>query len=261
MSPILGILASSQKTGLPVAGANLWLDAANATSFAFSSGSVVSSWTDRTTGLIFSQGTVANQPSRSGTQNGLPVVVWDGTNDQLVSTAAASQWTYLSNGSGSTTFSVVRSTQTAGRTFMATVSSLASSSIGYTQEFVAANGNFETSMYRGASGNVLINDSNAMTVNTFAIITAVQDPNNATTGNKLQVYKNQGAATNSTIVGTFATANTSAPSATLAFGGASGNPTTDPFKGDLAEIITYPSILGTTDRNLVITYLKAKWGL
>lgn len=65
-----------------------WYDAADAATFTFSSGVVVSQWNDKSgNGENLVQGTVARQPSRSGTQNGLPTVVYDGSTDSMAAPA------------------------------------------------------------------------------------------------------------------------------------------------------------------------------
>lgn len=67
-----------------ITGLAAWYDASDAASFTFSSGTVVSQWNDLSgNALNISQGTVASQPSRSGTQNGRSTVVFDGINDML----------------------------------------------------------------------------------------------------------------------------------------------------------------------------------
>lgn len=68
----------------------LWLDAADASTFTFSSGSSVSQWSDKSgLGRNFSQGTVSSQPTRNvGLLNGLPGVTF---NLQYLLAASASQ--------------------------------------------------------------------------------------------------------------------------------------------------------------------------
>jgi hypothetical protein len=60
-----------------------WWDASDASSFTFSSGNVVQDWRSRIGSYTLTQATSANRPTRSGTVNGLPSVVFDGTNDGL----------------------------------------------------------------------------------------------------------------------------------------------------------------------------------
>jgi len=89
---LLGIIASGISGNLepvnPVQ-TNLyaWFDASQAADFTYSSGTVVSQWNDRSgNARNWSQVTVANQPSRSGTMNGYSTVVFD-ANDMLAFSA------------------------------------------------------------------------------------------------------------------------------------------------------------------------------
>jgi hypothetical protein len=60
-----------------------WWDASDDDSFTYSSGTVVQDWRSRIGNYTLTQATSANRPTRSGTVNGLPTVVFDGTNDSL----------------------------------------------------------------------------------------------------------------------------------------------------------------------------------
>lgn len=60
-----------------------WWDAANASTFTFSSGNVVENWSSVVGSYTLSQATPANRPTRSGTINGKASVVFDGTSDSL----------------------------------------------------------------------------------------------------------------------------------------------------------------------------------
>jgi hypothetical protein len=60
-----------------------WWDASDDDSFTYSSGTVVQDWRSRIGNYTLTQATSANRPERSGTVNGLPTVVFDGTNDSL----------------------------------------------------------------------------------------------------------------------------------------------------------------------------------
>jgi hypothetical protein len=87
MRRALHVLAASGVTAwTPAALANLaaWYDASDAGSFTFSSGTVVAQWADLSgNGRHLTQATTGFQPSRSGTLNGLPAVVFDGADDAL----------------------------------------------------------------------------------------------------------------------------------------------------------------------------------
>ena len=75
----------SYPTDLPVKnGLNLWLDAADDTTFSYSSGTSVSQWRDKSgSNFHASQATVGSQPSRSTFQNSRKTVNFDGTNDTV----------------------------------------------------------------------------------------------------------------------------------------------------------------------------------
>ena len=95
--------------GIPMPPKTIWLDASDASTFTFSSGSAVSKWTDKSgNGYEFVQSTSANQPSRSGMLNGLSTVVFDGSNDFLRSNLAASAFSFLSDSTPFTTFMVFK---------------------------------------------------------------------------------------------------------------------------------------------------------
>ena len=98
----LGIYASQISGHLaptpPVATPSLWLDASDAASFTYSSGSVISSWKDLSgNNRNFTQSTVASQPTRvTNVINSLPAVRFDGVNDSLgTSDWLASNRTYF----------------------------------------------------------------------------------------------------------------------------------------------------------------------
>ena len=253
---LIGIIASSKKgAAAPVAGYNLWLDAADATTFTFSSGSVVSQWSDKSANAYaFTQGTVANQPSRSTTQNSLSTVLYDGTNDSLISTATASTWTFLSNGDGATVFFVGKSTKSSAAFSCSLVTSnFGTDSVGITDFFY--NNLFYVDTFRGVSGTDIFSNV-AYTGSTWNVFSYYLDQDNATAADKIRLYKDDGSVNTST--GNHLGSNSN-PFRTLTIGGI----TTDSsfFAGEMAEIIIYPSILSGTDRQANVDYLQAKWGL
>ena len=253
--PLLGIIASS-KLGAPtapVAGYNVWLDAADATTFTFSSGNVVSQWTDKSANAYaFTQGTVANQPTRSTTLNSKSTLLYDGSNDSLVSTAAASTWTFLSNGDGASVFAVLKSTKSsAGLSSWLDTTGGSTLNIGIFEFF---NSNlFISDTTKGVSG-VEIAASVAHTISDWDVWSYYLDQDNATTADKIRIYKDDGGVNaNNT---TAATASNSNPTKTLNIGS-----TDYRFQGEIAEIIIYPSIISNADRESNVDYLQAKWGL
>ena len=66
-----------------LSGVVAWWDASDASTFTYSSGTSVSAWNSIVGSYSLTQGTALNQPSRSGTVNGLSSVVFDGSNDSL----------------------------------------------------------------------------------------------------------------------------------------------------------------------------------
>lgn len=78
--------ATSSSGGFPLSlpDLSLWLQGKDLSSFTFGTGSAVAAWNDKSgNGRHVTQATSANQPARSGTLNGNPTVVFDGTNDNL----------------------------------------------------------------------------------------------------------------------------------------------------------------------------------
>ena len=90
----LGVTASHRSSPtvvlppLPVtSGLQVHLDAADSTTFSYSSGVSVSQWRDKSgNARHFSQATASLQPQRTGTQNGYSVVAFDGADDYMAST-------------------------------------------------------------------------------------------------------------------------------------------------------------------------------
>lgn len=242
MTPILGILASS-RGGLPVAGASLWLDADDATTFSFGSGTRVSEWRDKTgNGRHFTQATSAVQPDRSGTQNGKSAVIFNVSGTIYTLINAGYDW----SASAFTVFAVA--------------------------DFNA--GNFSAILGRSQVGSLVLG-TNAASAN-FAIsrIGQASSASNLTpTGTNADVvaYKSAGISGGNVTVDVYK--NGTAGSASLTLGslgagtraqiGSSGadGALTDAFgsNGYICEVIVYPSQLNDTDRNAVESYLKTKW--
>jgi hypothetical protein len=61
-----------------------WYDANDISTFTFSSGAVIAEWRDKKGGRHLANGNVSEQPNRSSTINGVPVVSFDGSDDQLI---------------------------------------------------------------------------------------------------------------------------------------------------------------------------------
>ena len=99
---------------------------------------------------------------------------------------------------------------------------------------------------------------NSTTGNQYAVATYNWDTNNATDASKLPGYLNNGSVDASQAYN-WTTSSTANPTATLQIGCESSS--ISPFKGEIAEILIYTSVLNATDRNANIAYLKNKWGI
>ena len=234
--PILGIIASSKKASPPVSGYTLWLDAADASVFTYSSGTIVSQWTDKSgNNYNFTQATLSFQPDRqNNVQNGLPSVVFNA--DFLINTLW--DWSVIAF----TVFAVIknRSNPNYDAFLSREYSALA---LGYdnTNKFAIHRAGFVTS-----ASNLINTGSNADV--------AVWKSAGVSSGNiSVDFYKNGTA-------GSAALTLTSVTAGTRTLLGALYDNTTDPIVGHISELLIYPSELSDTNRNSVEAYLKTKWG-
>jgi hypothetical protein len=224
---------------LPVAGSSLWLDASDATTFTYSSGTVVSQWNDKSgNGRNFTQATVANQPTRNtNIQNGRAGVI--GTTNDVLSTS------YNWVNSAFTVFLVVKPSSTSGfMGWMGAHTGTGCPALG------TSNSAGEYSLFRTG---VSTNPSNLIATLSNADI-AVWKSSGVSGGTvSATIYKN----------GTQSNTNpgySSSGTGTIATLFASSTGLDDPCTGYLFEVIVYPSQLSDSDRNRVEAYLKAKWG-
>ena len=249
---------------LPVAGATLWLDASDASTFTYSSGTVVSQWTDKTANAYqFVNSTVANQPNRNGTQNSKSTVSFDGSNDHLYNNGQSkSTFKYLHNGSGATLFVVAKhnSTASAERMVFATMTNQ-SGDVGIYMDYYKPTNQVFTAT--GAGGvNKFVDTPPAFTNNTWEVRTVRYDQNNGTTAQKQPAYVNLGAASTVNVGGSWTGASTADSTGYLSIGiGNGGSGTSYPFLGEIAEIIAYNTVLNDTDKTTMINYLMTKWGI
>ena len=247
----------------PTSGYSVWLDADDASTFTFSSGSVVSQWRDKSANAyVFNQATVANQPTRTGTQNSKTTLVFDGVNDALTSSAAASTWKFLHGSTGATVFYVAKETSTtanqAGR-LISTLNYSTTTEIGVKSGFesgsTGATANIFANSVDGADGVTSYN-FNSAALASHSVVTTVFDLGNATANQRILIYINSGSPYFTTGTGTYSTAN---PTTTLWIGNDAVG--AQPLKAEVAEILIYPSVLSATDRNATLTYLKTKWNI
>lgn len=277
--PILGARGGASSRGLgqftgnptaptsPVTGYHLWLDASDASSFTYSSGSVVSQWMDKSgNSLAFTTAGVGNQPDRTGTQNGKSTVVFNGTTDYLKSTAAASTWKYLHDGTQTTMFIVAKSSETTGGVNW--IMSTRSTGVGI-DTYLAADTSPKQLKFavEAGSSKYVLNIEDTPSPESHSIYTYKLDVNNSTTANKIINYLNTTAPTPYNIATSWTTASTADPQNSLTIGTGynaffvSGSYPEYMFSGEIAEIITYKSLLSDADRIANVNYLRAKWGI
>lgn len=255
----------------PIAGYYLWLDSSDASTFSFSSGTVVSQWRDKSANaLAFNPVSTATAPSRNGDQNGLPTIVFDrASSHSLRSTVAASTWKFMHDGTPTTVMYVFKDNLTAYDTgkILTTVM------FGVTEDGMdivvspgtgtsyALNNVANAYNYVSPGTNGSVYNSGYYSFATYPrhrIGTTVFDLTNATTANKILWYNDNGTSANTgAILNTFTSPSADDPSVTLSIGGNSYNY----FKGEIAEILIYKSILSQADRVANANYLKAKWNI
>lgn len=244
---IPGIVASRKGAFRPtdLAGLQLWLDADDASTFSYSSGSVVSQWNDKSTNAYhFTQATVANQPTRNtNQQNGRAVVTFNV--DSLANTTL--NW----GGSNSTVFWVGKEDDPAGQGFQ----NLFTTGTGATGQWsygIMANfvGNTYGIFDIGQGATSLGFTPTGTNADVMAFTSAGVTGTATVT---VSSFKNGTAGAGNPY--TSATTTTSAAGAVLSAAAA----TSEPYYGTVCEVIVYNSQLSTTDRNKVEDYLKTKW--
>jgi hypothetical protein len=247
MAVNLGIIASSKKKTAvlpPVAGYNLWLDASDATTFTYSSGSLVSAWADKSTyGYNMTQSTVGYQPTRTlAAQNGLPAVTF---------TASLLKNASLSWGASTTVlFIVAREDKTAGTGFMNLVTT-GSGSTGEWGYGIGANSSGDYISIFDIGQNLV--GFNTTMSSTNADVLAFESAGISGSSVTAALAKN---GTNAPSSPTTLT-NTSTATG-MGIGSAAA--TSEPFTGYICEVILYPFGMSGASRASVESYLKTKWG-
>lgn len=253
--PILGITASSFG-GLPAAGSAIWLDAADPSTFTFSSGTSVSEWRDKSgNGRHFSQATALNQPSRSGTRNSRQTVVFDGSNDRMQGTNATANYTSwslfvvsFSNSSATQRIFGKREAGAGDETYGAVY--FGSKLYGLARNLSSA----VDATLVDASAGLFIISTNGSSANTGSVRLMTNIVTNSTNAK----VRFQGANDGSATAGSQTVTNTVNP-----WIGALNSSGTffEHLNGEIAELLFYGSALSNTDRDKTENYLKAKWGV
>jgi hypothetical protein len=234
----------SSTTTPPVAGYSLWLDGADDSSFTYSSGALVSQWSDKSgNSRHFTQATTSSQPSRlvNIRQNNYPVVMFN--SDLLANTGF--NW----GASNSTLFVVAKEDKTLGTGYQ----NLITTGTGATGEWgygIADDASFdELGIFDIGQGFAPFGTS--MT-NGNADVLAFKTSGISSGSVTAYAYKN-----GTSVAIQPATRGSTTSAAGMVLG--SNSALNESFYGYVCEVILYPSQLSDTDRNLVEAYLKEKW--
>jgi len=226
-------------TDLPVKGGlALWLDAADDTTFSYSSGTSVSQWRDKSgNNFHASQGTVASQPSRSTTQNSRKTVTFDGTNDTVT----------IPNFTCNSEMSIFVVSNCGNTLFIEQTNDVNSSAAGF-YIYGYGNGMF---LVKRNSTNCFLSLTDWL-VGGFSIASGVNS-----TGLDLLAYKN-GSQQTPTYDGRTSLSNSYFTN-TLYIGSRGASSIWS--SGPIAEIIIYNRKVTDTERKQIHTYLGQKWGI
>jgi len=228
----------SYPTDLPVKnGLALWLDAADDSTFSYSSGTSVSQWRDKSElNNHSSQATVGSQPNRSTFQNSRKTVNFDGTNDTVTipNFISNSEMSIFVVSNCGTTLFIEHSTDT-------------NSNSGF---FFYGEGTAMFAINR-SPGIIYISNTNWLSGG-YSIASAVNS-----TGLDMLAYKN-GTQQSLTLDGRASRSNSYVTS-TLYIGSRAANSVWS--SGPIAEIIIYNRKVTDVERKQVHTYLGQKWGI
>jgi hypothetical protein len=220
----------------------LWLDAADDTTFQYSSGTLVSTWINKSrTGNDLNQTTVNAQPTREPYENLYTVsFTWNGSNPKWLRGSAINNYYPLT----SRTIFIV-----------GIASPVQHDSAGANSVHMLSDFSQNIAIYFRSSGyvgvyNTGISVETPYTINTLALFG--YEYGGSGTFKPLNVRLNGGPAT------TRNSQQTTDGTPSLYLG---RNSTTYYFQGKIMEVITYSNLISTGDRQNVEGYLAWKWGL
>lgn len=244
-------------------GADLWLDASDATTITASSGDV-SQWNNKGSLGNFTQATGAVQPKTGVTTlNGLNVLDFAG---DYLTAANTNEWKFLHDGTKHIIAAVWKagtgSDPNAGYTLLGNnngSSNIIGMLLWYDDRASASRNNaFGYNVTAGsATTNVLQTSNDKLTPNAFQVVTLISDPGNATAANRGEFFVNAGSGNKgNTDTGTPSSSN---PTNALEIG--RGN-TFGALTGSIAEIVIVSGANATEDnRGALRDYLNTKWGI
>lgn len=228
-----------------------WWDASHTASFTFSSGSVVSAWASRVGSYSLGQSTSGKRPSRSGTVNGLPSVVFDGTDDAL-SVASFN----MSGGNKYSLWTVVSASSGSDR-IVAELGSDFNSGAGRWILYRQSDNKVASAYFHfaagGAGGYSAFTTTGTVTTTPKAVVSTYDG---SLSTDEMSAWLN-GSSSGSRPNNGNGTANL--VSDTLYVGARGG--TSIYLNGQICELGVCTTAIGSTDRAKLGTYLSAKWGL
>jgi len=226
---------------VPVSGYTLWLDASDAASFTYSSGSLVSQWNDKSgNARNYVQATVANQPTKqTAYQNGLDVVQFFAGSDFM--NCNSFEWT-----NGNSTVFMVYKNINALSAFQGAFGIAVTAGLTYGM---------------GAPSDRYALFQNGINADTFSLSPTSSNADVTTwrtagiSGGAATVTLRKNGTAAASAVTTTVTLSISTTAQIGAANGANGI-----YDGYICEILYYPSQLSNSDCASVEGYLKTKWG-
>lgn len=217
----------------------------------------VSQWRDGTTGRLLTQATPGKQPTRvtPSELGSKPALRFDGTDDVLVSTEAATAWNLMSDGTGVTAFvACVQRSGGSNLTLLSTETSTTSQALWWRID-AAANSNY-----------LFVYNTSASPVGT-ALITAT--PGHASVAFDTRLITDYSYSESASPEWTLRNADTTRASGASAAAPSGPAPSTLAVCGfsngggfgafDIAEIIIYSSALSSGDKTAIYNYLLARY--
>lgn len=244
--------------GVPnvVSNAQVWLDAADASTITASGGDV-SQWNNKGTLGNFTQGTGALQPKTGVTTlNGRNVI--DFAADYMTSADTAATYKFLHDGTDYL-FALVGKVSSAPSGWFG--NNQGSGDFAGMYWYSSVTTNVWHGVSRGVAGtsNTLNQANSSISSNTFAIQTVLADPDNGTAANRSSIFINAGSAIkNNTQTNAVSASN---PTYALQVGTLGGN-YGEPLTGSIAELIIVSGADATEGNRVIIRdYLNTKWGV
>ena len=242
-------------TPTSIAGCQMWLDAADATTFTISSGSNVSTWSDKSGSSSSLSNTTANPPYFT-TYNGYPTVSFRGS---LSSTSnVLSNPTFSIAPANISIFIITQALQNGGSYIhpgILTIFPNPLSGVDYRDGLTITGGNAASSRFDvyGGSGTITGIDYSGSGLTPRGVYSVVN------TSNVLYGYANGTQWGTNTF--TFNTTNVGIALGMRHLGSLTAQGGASAFDGNISEVIIYNTALTTTQRQQVEGYLAWKWGL